>query len=79
MTRQNSEILEIEETQRITIESLAETDRKIASAESEQTREQSEAAEAAENLKIAREQADAMSAALAELKASLTNHNALAQ
>ncbi len=67
LARQNAEIIEVENKQKILSDSTAEIERKIASAEEEQTSEREESAHSAENLKAARETADAMSARLAEL------------
>jgi len=67
LSRQNSEILEIEDKQKKLSELIAEIERKITFAEVDQTNESGESAQAAANLKTARECADAMSAQLAEL------------
>ena len=67
LSRQRMEILESEAAQKKLSESIIEIERKIASAESEQDREQNDLGKAAEDLRAARENADAMSAKLAEL------------
>ncbi|HXG84079.1 MAG TPA: hypothetical protein VNI84_08635 [Pyrinomonadaceae bacterium] len=67
LTSQNLEILETNGKARKLAESIAESERKTSLAESEQNDEQNELADATAHLKLARQQADAMSAALAEL------------
>ena len=66
-TRQNLEITETENKARDLKRSIADIERKITSAETEQTGEQNELTDAAAHLKLAREQADAMAAELADL------------
>ncbi len=63
----NLESIEIEARQKDLTDSIKEIGRRTASVESEREGEQNEFAEAAAHLKLAREQADAMSAELAEL------------
>jgi chromosome segregation protein len=67
LARQNAEILEIEDKQKQLSDLTAAIEHKIASAEDEQTIEHNESAQAAANLKTARERADAMSAQLSDL------------
>jgi chromosome segregation protein len=67
LVRQNLEILEAEDKQKDLTKSIVEIGRKIAEAENEQEREQDELTAAAVHLKLARQQADAMSSELAEL------------
>ncbi|MDQ6785319.1 MAG: chromosome segregation protein SMC [Acidobacteriota bacterium] len=67
LARLNLEVLEIEGKAQSLTESIKEIERKNALADTEQTREQNELAEATTHLKLAREQADATSTELAEL------------
>ncbi|MDQ3323757.1 MAG: hypothetical protein M3525_15180, partial [Acidobacteriota bacterium] len=67
LARQNLEILETNGRVRKLAESIAEIEQKTSLSESEQKNEQNELGQATAHLKLAREQADATSAALAEL------------
>ncbi|CAN5681457.1 chromosome segregation protein SMC [soil metagenome] len=67
LAKQNLEILETEDKQKNLTKSIAEIERKAAEAENEQRFEQDELTTAAAHLKLARQQADAMSLELAEL------------
>jgi chromosome segregation ATPase len=67
IARHNLEISETESKAKELEKSIAEIERKITAAETDQTSEQNELNEMAAHLKLAREQADAMAAELAEL------------